>query len=227
MNSPSGARSILTSAPVSASTRETGRPWRAFLLAVLALSLSAAAVAVRARVGDDLCGAWWIGDYEAARLGAPATVAFAARFPLAAAAAKATLRLRARGRYAASLDGAEVGSGETTGLAEWPISGPLAAGEHEILVLVSHREGASALRLALLVGGPEKREVVTGPGWRVDDDVKRMKTGFGGLRYPATLWARPPLSVFSDSSSTRSSSGSADVSTAPASSRMPSRAATE
>ena len=210
-----------------ASTREPGRPWRAFLVAVLALSLSAAAVAVRARTGDDLSGAWWIGEYEAARFGAPATIAFGVRFPLAAVARKATLRLRARGRYAASLDGAAIGSGETEDLAEWTLAGPIPGREHELLVLVSHPEAASALRLALLVDGPEKREVVTGPGWRVDDDVKRMKTGFGGLRYPATLWARPPLSVFSASSSTRSSIGSAVVSTAPASSRIPSRAATE
>ena len=184
-------------------------------------------MAVRARTGDDLSGAWWIGEYEAARLGAPATIAFGVRFPLATAASKATLRLRASGRYVALVDGAAAGSGETADLVESTLAGPIAAGEHEILVLVTHREGASALRLALLVDGLEKREVVTGPGWRVDDDVKRMKTGFGGLRYPATLWARPPLSVFSASSSTRSSSGSADVSTTPASSRMPSRAATE
>jgi hypothetical protein len=212
---------------VSASTSRPGRARRAFLLAVLALALSAAAAAVRARTGDDLAGAWWIGEYEAARLGEPATSAFGARFTLATAAPGATLRLRARGRYAASLDGAPAGSGETADLAEWKVAGPLAAGEHEILVRVAHPDGAAALRLALFVGGPEKRKVVTGPGWRVDDDVNRMKTGFGGLRYPATLWARPPLSVFSVSSSTRSSIGSADVSTAPASSRIPSRAATE
>ncbi len=212
---------------MTASTREPGRPWRAFLLAVLALALSAAVAAVRARAGDDLAGAWWIGDYDVARRGEAATIAFGARFTLARAAPNATLRLRASGRCVVLVDGAPLGTSESRDLVTWALKGPIAAGEHELLVLVSHPEGAAALRLALLVDGPEKREVVTGPLWRVDDDVKRMKTGFGGLRYPATLWARPPLSVFSTSSSTRSSIGSADVSTAPASSRIPSRAATE
>lgn len=50
---------------------------------------------------------------------------------------------------------------------------------------------------------PEK--VVTGPLWRVDDDLKRMeKEGFGGTRYPATLWTRPFVSSLDSSSSTRS-----------------------
>ncbi len=212
---------------MSASTRKPGRPWRTFLLAAFALALSAAAAAVRARTGDDLSGAWWIGEYEAARTGEPATIAFGSKFTLAEAVPNATLRLRASGRCVVLVDGAALGTSESRDLVEWALGGPIAAGEHELLALVSHPEGASALRLAFLVDGPQRREVVTGPGWRVDDDVKRMKTGFGGLRYPATLWARPPLSVFSVSSSTRSSRGSADVSTAPASSRIPSRAATE
>jgi hypothetical protein len=212
---------------VSASTREPGRPWRAFLLALLALALSAAVAAVRARAGDDLSGAWWIGDDDVARRGEAATIAFGSRFTLARDAPKATLRLRASGRCVVFFDGAALGTSESRDLVTRALERPIAAGGHELLALVSHPEGASALRLALLVDGPEKREVVTGPGWRVDDDANRMKTGFGGLRYPATLWARPPLSVFSASSSTRSSSGSADVSTAPDSSRIPSRAATE
>jgi hypothetical protein len=204
-----------------------GLSGRAFLFAVLALALSAAAAAVRARTSDDLSGAWWIGDDDAARRGEAATIVFGSTFTLARDSSRATLRLRASGRYAVLVDGAALGAGEARDLVAWTLAGPLAAGGHEILVLVSHPEGASALRLALLVDGPEAREVVTGPGWRVDDDVKRMRTGFGGLRYPATLWARPPLSVFSVSSSTRSSIASASVSTAPASSRIPSRAATE
>jgi hypothetical protein len=212
---------------MSASTTRPGRAGRAFLLAVLALVLSAVAGAVRARTGDGLSGAWWIGCYPVARGGEAATIVFGSPFTLESAAPKAALRMRANGRYAVLLDGAAVGIGETAGLVEQSLPGPLAAGEHEILVLVTHPEGASALRLALLCEGREKREVVTGPGWRVDDDMKRMKTGFGGLRYPATLWARPPLSVFSVSSSTRSVRDSAGVSTAPSSSRIPSRAATE
>ena len=203
---------------------------RALVLLGVALSLSALAASVRARRADDLPGAWWIGHLPKARLGEPATIVFASRIVLETPAGKAAVRLRADRSYEASFDGVRVGSGGGTGapvLDEWTLAGPIAAGEHEIAVVVSHPEGVASLRLALAFDGPEKREVVTGPGWRVDDDVERMKTGFGGLRYPATLWARPPLSVFSVSSSTRSAKGSADVSTAPASSRIPSRAATE
>ncbi len=186
---------------MSASTRQPGAARSAFLIAVLALTLSAVAAAVRERVGDDLSGAWWIGHYPVARNGEEATIAFAARFSLASAAPKATLRLKASGRYEAFFDGAPVGAGPASGaVVEWPLRHPIAAGEHEILVRVSHPEGSAALRLALVCAGARKPDVVTGPGWRVDDDVNRMKKGFGGLRYPATLWARPPLSVFSASS---------------------------
>ena len=207
-----------------------GSGFRALVLVAVALSLSAITASVRARRADDLPGAWWIGHLPTARLGEPATIVFASRIVLEAPAAKAALRLRADRSYGAFFDGVRVGSGGGTGaptLDEWTLAGPIATGQHEIAVVVSHPEGAASLRLALAFDGPEKREVVTGPLWRVDDDVERMKTGFGGLRYPATLWARPPLSVFSVSSSTRSARGSADVSTAPASSRIPSRAATE
>lgn len=201
---------------------------RALVLLGVALSLSALVASVRARLADDLSGAWWIGHLPKARLGEPATIVFASRIVLETPAGKAAVRLRADRSYEAFFDGVRVGSGGGAGapvLDEWTLTGPIAAGTHEIAVVVFHPEGVASLRLAL--DGPEKREVVTGPGWRVDDDVERMKTGFGGLRYPATLWARPPLSVFSVSSSTRSARGSADVSTAPASSRIPSRAATE
>lgn len=205
---------------------------RAFALAVAALALSQVAVSVRSRLADDLPGAWWIGHLAAARRGEGATVLFAARAPLDVPAAKATLRLAADRTYEAVFDGIRVGAGPGAGasaLDEWTLAGPIAAGEHEIRVRVAHPEGAAALRLALVfavAGGT--REVVTGPRWRAEDDAERMKTGFGGARYPATLWARPALSVFSfSSSSTRSVRGSADVSSAPASSRIPSRAATE
>jgi len=215
---------------VSASTNRPGIVRRAFFLAVLALVLSALAAAIASRLRDDLPGAWWIGHFPRARLGEPATVAFATRFDVGAATPTATLRLRADRSYEAFFDGIGIGSGGAAGapvLEEWTLTGPIAAGEHDLLVRVAHPEGVCALRLALSFPGTGRREVVTGPGWRVDDDERRMKTGFGGLRYPATLWARPPLSVFSVSSSRRSSRGSTDVSTAPASSRIPSRAATE
>ena len=213
---------------MSTSTRAPGAPARALALLAAALSLSAGAASLRARLSDDLPGAWWIGHFPRARLGEAAAVFFASAAPLEAPAPKATLRIRADRRYEAFFDGVRIGSGGGPGapvLEEWTLLGPIAAGAHGIVVLVSHPEGAAALRLSLAFDGPGKREVVTGPGWRVDDDVKRMETGFGGARYPATLWARPPLSSLSVSSSTRSWRGSADVSTA--SSRIPSRAATE
>jgi hypothetical protein len=207
-----------------------GPGFRGLALLALALGLSALAASLRARRLDDLPGAWWIGHSPTARAGGPAALVFGSRVSLAAGAPRAVLRLRADRRYEAFFDGVRVGAGGGAGapdLDAWTLTGPIAAGEHEILVVVSHPEGVASLRLALAFDGPGKREVVTGPGWRVDDDVSGMKKGFGGLRYPATLWARPPLSVFSVSSSRRSDRGSADVSSAPASSRIPSRAATE
>ena len=204
---------------------------RALALAAAALALSHGAAAIRSRLSDDLPGAWWIGHSGAARLGEPAAVLFAAPAPLDAPSAKATLRLKADRTYEAFFDRLRIGAGGSAGAAaleEWTLNGPIAAGEHAIGVRLWHPEGAAALRLALAFDVPGgKREVVTGPGWRAEDDVKRMETGFGGARYPATLWARPSLSLFSFSSSTRSWRGSAVVSSAPASSRMPSRAATE
>ncbi len=213
---------------MSASTPHRPVLVRAFLLAVLALVLSAAAAAWRARREDDLAGAWWIGRFEVARLGRPATLAFGARVPPGEAAAGATLRFQTAGSWEAFFDGRSVASGggaEASTTCRLP--GPIAAGEHDLAVVVSHPEGAASLRLRLDFEGARRREVVTGPGWRVDDDATGKRMGFGELRYPATLWARPPLSVFSMSSSTRSSSGRAAVSTAPDSSRIPSRAATE
>ena len=73
---------------------------------------------------------------------------------------------------------------------------------------------------------PEK-VVVTGPRRRVDDDLRRIEKGFGGALQPATMRARSFVSSTGSSSSRRSRMGSACSSSAPSSSRMPSRAATE
>ena len=151
----------------------------------------------------------------------PAEVAFVTRFRLEKAAPGARLGLRAVGDGTVFVDGRALAEG--TGAATFEVS--LAAGEHTLAVVLRHPEGIASLRLRLET--PEK-VVVTGPLWRVDDDLKRMeRTGFGGARYPATLWARSVVSSLDSSSSMRSWRGSAVASSAPSSSRMPSRAATE
>jgi hypothetical protein len=179
-------------------------------------------MAVWARLADPLSGAWWIGYAGVARLGEPAAVAFATEFRLDRPAPAGRLRIRTVGSGTLLLDGVAIGDGSGSGA--FAVSLP--AGNHELLVFLRHPEGTASLRLRLET--PE-RVVVTGPRWRVDDDLKRMEEkGFGGARYPATLWARPPVSSLDSSSSTSSWRGrAAAVSSEPSSSRMPSRAATE
>jgi hypothetical protein len=206
---------------VSASTT-AGRPSaRFFAWAVALLFVAGVVQAVGVRLIDPLPGAWWIGFYEKARLGMSTELAFVARFQLESPAPGARLKLRAVGAGTIFLDGRAIAKG--TGASDLAV--PLAAGDHELAVVLRHPEGIASLKLRLET--PEK-VVVTGPLWRVDDDLKRMeKEGFGGARYPATMWARPFVSSLDSSSSTRSWRGSADVSRAPSSSRIPSRAATE
>lgn len=176
---------------------------------------------VWARLADPLRGAWWVGSWDKARLGMPAEVAFVTRFRLERPAPGARLRLRAVGAGTILLDLKRIAEG--TGSADLAI--PLAAGDHTLAVVLRHPEGIASLRLRLET---TEKVVVTGPLWRVDDDLRRMeRTGFGGARYPATLWARSVVSSLDSSSSMRSWRGSAVASSAPSSSRMPSRAATE
>jgi hypothetical protein len=179
-------------------------------------------MAARARLADPLSGAWWIGFAAKARLGEPAAVVFATQFRLDQPAPAGRLRIRTVGSGTLLVDGVAIGDG--SGIGEFAV--PLPAGNHELLVRLRHPEGIASLRLRL--DTPEG-VVVTGPRWRVDDDLKRMEEkGFGGARYPATLWARPPVSSLDSSSSTSSwKVRAAAVSSVPASSRMPSRAATE
>jgi hypothetical protein len=176
---------------------------------------------VRARLTDPLPGSWWIGFWEKARYGRAGEFAFATRFRLEGPAPEAVLNLRAVGTGTVFVDGRAIAEG--TGTARLALA--LAAGDHTLVVVLRHPEGIASLKLRLET--PEK-VVVTGPLWRVDDDLKRIeKAGFGGARYPATLWARSFVSSLDSSSSTRSWRGSATDSSAPSSSRMPSRAATE
>jgi hypothetical protein len=178
-------------------------------------------MATRARLADPLSGAWWIGFAAVASLGKPAAVAFATEFRLDQPAPAGHLSIRTVGSGTLLVDGVAIGDGSGTG----DFRVPLRAGNHEFLVFLRHPEGIASLRLRLET--PE-RVVVTGPRWRVDDDLKRMEEkGFGGARYPTTLWARPPVSSLDSSSSTSSWKGRAVVSSVPSSSRMPSRAATE
>ena len=146
---------------------------------------------------------------------------FATQFRLDQPAPAGRLRIRTVGSGTLLVDGVAIGDGSGTG--EFAV--PLPAGNHDLLVVLTHPEGIASLRLRL---DTPDGVVVTGPRWRVDDDVKRMEEkGFGGARYPATLWARPPVSSLDSSSSTSSWKGRAVVSSVPSSSRMPSRAATE
>jgi hypothetical protein len=194
---------------------------RLFAFTVALLVAAGLVQAVRVRLTDPLPGAWWIGFSEKARLGVTAELAFVTRFRLESPAHGARLKLRAVGAGTIFLDGRAIAEG--TGSSDLAVS--LAAGDHELVVVLLHPEGIASLRLRLET--PEK-VVVTGPLWRVDDDLKRIeKEGFGGARYPATMWARPFVSSLDSSSSTRSWRESAAVSSAPSSSRMPSRAATE
>ncbi len=206
---------------MTASTTAAQRHARAFAVAVALIVVLAAAQAVRLRIADTVPGAWWIGYWDRARFGAPAELAFATRFRLDRPAPAARLKLRAVGDGTVFLDGAVIAEG--TGSGELTLDLP--EGSHDLVVVLRHPEGIASLKLRLET--PE-RVVVTGPLWRVDDDVKRMeKKGFGGARYPATLWARSVVSSLDSSSSTRSWRGSAAISSAPSSSRIPSRAATE
>ena len=207
---------------MSASTI-AGRPSasRLFALAVTLLVLSGLVIAVRGRLADPLPGAWWIGFWDKARFGAPAELAFATRFRLERAAPGARVKLRAVGIGTVYVDGVAIAEGTGTG----DLAVPLASGDHEMVVVLRHSEGISSLRLRL--EAPE-RVVVTGPGWRVDDDLRRMEEkGFGGARYPATLLARPTISSLDSLSSARSWRGRGDVLSVPSSARIPSRAATE
>jgi hypothetical protein len=206
---------------VTASTTVGRRSARFFAPALVLLVAAGAVQALWARFADPLPGAWWIGFWDKARAGLPAEVAFGTRFRLEKPASAGRLRLRAVGDGTVLLDGEAIAAG--TGSADIVV--PLAAGDHALVVLLRHPEGLASLKLRLET--PEK-VVVTGPLWRVDDDLERMgRRGFGGARYPATLWARSFVSSLDSSSSTRSWRGSAAETSAPSSSRMPSRAATE
>ena len=180
---------------------------------------------LRVRGEDEMLGAWWIGRIETARAGKPATLGFAARFELPFASPSARLKLRADASGEAFFDGVALGAcggrGAASPLEAWDL-GPLAAGRHEISVVVSHPEGVAALRVGLDAERIGRNCVVTDAAWRVDDDAKRIRDrGFDGARYPAALFARPPLSFWGISSSTRSWRGSAGVSNTAVSSRMP------
>lgn len=188
------------------------------------------------RLDDELGGAWWIGFLQAAKTGKPATLGFAARFAFPFEVPSATLKLRADRSYEAFFDGIRLGDGRASGTGPSPeipleireLVGPIAAGPHEIVVIVTHPEGVASLRLGLDAVRVGRNCVVTDSEWRVDDDAERIRErGFEGARYPATRWARPPVSSWGVSSSIRSFRGSIGISRIGVSSRIPSRAATE
>jgi hypothetical protein len=173
-----------------------------------------------------MLGAWWIGKGDAAREGRPVTLGFAARFDFPFEVPSARLKLRADSKGEAFFDGVHLGPcggrGSASPLEVWDLAGPLAAGPHEIVVVVSHPEGVAAVRLGLDATRIGRNCVVTDSAWRVDDDAKRIRDrGFDGARYPAALFARPPLSSWGISSSTRLWRGSVAVSKTVVSSRMP------
>ena len=186
----------------------------------------------RVRLDDELGGAYWIGDFDSSRDGKPSEVGFACRFEFPFDVPKATLKLRADRAYELFFDrtrlGEGGGEGDDAALEVYDIRGPLAPGPHEIDVIVRHPQGVASLRLGLDAERMGRNCVVTGSGWRADDDAKRIRDrGFDGARHPATLWARPPLSVWGVSSSKRSFKGSFGVSNTVVSSRIASRALTQ
>jgi hypothetical protein len=199
------------------------------------LLLGAIVWSTAVRLEDELGGAWWIGLLPVARTGKPATVGFATRFEFPFEVPSATLKLRADRSYEAFFDGIRLGDGQPAGSGppEIPLEirellGPIAAGPHEIVVIVTHPEGVASLRLGLDAVRVGRNCVVTDSEWRVDDDAERIRErGFDGARYPATRWARPPVSSWGVSSSIRSFRGSIGISRIGVSSRIPSRAATE
>ena len=195
------------------------------LLAVIFL-LGAVVWSTKVRLEDELWGAWWIGHAPAARTAKPAEVGFAARFGFPFEVPSARLKLRADRTYEAFFDGVRLGAGGGAGadspLEVWDLKGPLAQGAHELVVIVTHPEGVASLRLGLDAERIGRDCVVTDATWRVDDDAKRIRDrGFDGARYPATPWARSPLSSWGISSSRRSWRGSVAVSNTVVSSRMP------
>jgi hypothetical protein len=188
------------------------------------------------RLNDEMGGAWWIGHFPRARTGEPATIGFVARFEFPFEIPSATVKLRADRTWEAFFDGLPLGSGRPAGtgsrlqipLEIRELKGPIAAGPHEIIVIVSHPEGVASLRLGLDAVRTGRNCVVTDSSWRVDDDAQRIRErGFDGARYPATRWARPPVSSWGVSSSVRSFTDSVGISRIGVSSRIPSRAATE
>jgi hypothetical protein len=194
------------------------------LLAVLAL-LTAVVQEVRVRADDDMLGAWWIGRGAAASAGKPVSLGFAARFSFPFEVPSARLTLRADAEGEAFFDGVSLGRCGGRGAASptevWDLAGPLAAGPHEILVLVSHTEGVASLRAGLDAERIGRNCVVTDSAWRVDDDAKRIRErGFDGARYPATLFGTSPLSSWGISSS-RVWRGRVAISKTAVSSRMP------
>lgn len=198
------------------------------LVALGALTLAGVVLAL-VRPSDALSPAAWIGRFEVARLGQPATLAFARSFEIPAASdGRATLRLQSDGGYQAFVDGLELGTGvfqrPIDRHDEWKLDG-ISPGPHVLSVLVTHPEGVASLRAALEL--PKGIRVVTDASWRVDDDAKRIRErGFSGARYPATFWAKPPVSSWV-SSSRSSVRGTVSISRFDVSSRIPSRAATE
>jgi hypothetical protein len=225
----------------AADAKQAGRPGRrafgrdaalAWVLLGVVLVLAAIFWWMRARLADEQGGAYWIGYLPAARLAQPAELAFAGRFTFPFDIPSARVKLSADEHYEAYFDGIPIGTGGGSGrecpLEVWDLLGPIAPGPHELVVVVRHIEGVASLRLSLDAERAGRNCVVTDSAWRVDDDAKRIRErGYEGARYPATLWARPPLSSWGVSSSRRLWRGSVGVSSAGVSSRIPSRAATE
>lgn len=196
------------------------------LLLGLVVLVAAVVQEVAVRSSDELFGAWWIGYAPAALEARPVTVCFVGRFDFPFEVPSGRLKLRADAGGEAFFDGVRLGScggrGALSQLEIWDLAGPIAAGPHEIAVVVGHPEGVASLRLGLDAERIGRNCVVTDAAWRVDDDAKRIRDrGFDGARYPATLWSRPPLSSWGISSSIRSWRGSAAVSKTVVSSRIP------
>lgn len=231
--SPTEARSILTFRCVVHSTRGEEPPNRDAGILLLLLAVLGFALFSKVRYSDELGAASWIeARHSAAGI---QTAGFVTRFVFPFDIPSAELKLLASGSYQAFFDGVLIGEATVEAkdrLDIWSLEGPIAAGAHQILVVVGAGSERRALRLRAALDGVRlgRNCVVTDATWRVGDDAKTLRErGFDGARYPAAVSFTSAIGFDSISASSRSRSwrGSAVISARAFSSRMPSRATTQ